>query len=48
MAWILPPDLVDDAVLEAAAGIAPLDLEAETRRYGAATPGRSAAVAAFD
>jgi catechol-2,3-dioxygenase len=37
--WLVPADRIDDAVLEARARIAPLDLEAEIARYGADTRG---------
>ena len=39
--WILPADMIDDAVLERAKRVqtAPLDLPAEIERYGADTRG---------
>jgi hypothetical protein len=37
--WLVPADLVDDAVLADRAHIAPLDLEAEIARFGAVTRG---------
>lgn len=39
VAWIVPADLIDDAVVAGKTGIRPLDLEAEIRRYGATTRG---------
>jgi len=39
VAWVVPADLLDEATLKARAGIRPLDLEAELKRYGAATRG---------
>jgi catechol-2,3-dioxygenase len=38
VAWIVPADRLDDATIEAR-GIAPLDITAEKRRYGATTRG---------
>ncbi len=46
VAWFVPLDLVDSAVLEARKTIRPLDLARERERYGATTPGASAALAA--
>jgi Glyoxalase/Bleomycin resistance protein/Dioxygenase superfamily len=37
--WIIPADLLDEAALSARAGIGPLDLDQEKRRYGAYTRG---------
>jgi catechol-2,3-dioxygenase len=37
--WLVPADLVDDAMLANRAHIAPLDLEAEIARFGAVTRG---------
>ena len=39
VAWVVPADLLDEETLKARAGIRPLDLEAELKRYGAATLG---------
>lgn len=39
VAWIVPAGLIDDEARQGRAGIRPLDLEAELRRYGATTPG---------
>lgn len=45
VAWFLPDELITEDVLAARKGIRPLDLAREIARYGAATPGRNAAVA---
>jgi len=37
--WLLPADVIDDAVRESATRIAPLDLAKEIARYGAETRG---------
>jgi catechol-2,3-dioxygenase len=39
VAWIVPADLLDAAALAGRSAIGHLDLEAEKRHYGAATPG---------
>ncbi len=39
IAWVVPADRLDDAVLAARSEIRPLDLEREMERYGAHTPG---------
>jgi catechol-2,3-dioxygenase len=39
VAWIVPADLLDEAALAARSTIGHLDLDAEKRRYGAATRG---------
>jgi catechol-2,3-dioxygenase len=39
VAWVLPADLLDDAVLAARSAIRPLDIAREIDRYGAETPG---------
>jgi catechol-2,3-dioxygenase len=39
VSWLVPADLLTPEVAEAAAMIAPLDLERETERYGAQTRG---------
>ena len=39
VAWIVPADLLDAAALAGRSTIGHLDLEAEKRRYGTATPG---------
>lgn len=39
VAWIVPAELLSEEVLAGKKGIAPLDLDAETRRYGATTLG---------
>jgi catechol-2,3-dioxygenase len=39
VSWLLPADLIDDAVLAARSSISPLDLAAEKRRYGGSTRG---------
>jgi catechol-2,3-dioxygenase len=39
VAWVVPADQLDDAVLAGRAGIKPLDIEAAKARYGAGTPG---------
>ena len=39
VAWIVPADRLDDVALEGRKGVAPLDLDREIARYGAATRG---------
>ena len=39
IAWIVPADRLDDAVIAGRTQIRPLDLEREIDRYGADTPG---------
>ncbi|KQU35985.1 MULTISPECIES: VOC family protein [unclassified Rhodococcus (in: high G+C Gram-positive bacteria)] len=39
IAWLVPADRIDDAVLHGRSSIAPLDLDAEIARYGADTTG---------
>jgi catechol-2,3-dioxygenase len=39
IAWVVPADRLDDAVLAGRSTIKPLDLAAEITRYGADTPG---------
>ncbi len=39
VAWIVPAELLDDEARSARTRIGPLDLERETRRYGATTAG---------
>jgi catechol-2,3-dioxygenase len=39
VAWIVPADRLDDEALAGRASIRPLDIAAETQRYGAHTPG---------
>jgi catechol-2,3-dioxygenase len=39
VAWVVPADRLDDAVLAGRTSIRPLDLDGEIARYGAATPG---------
>jgi catechol-2,3-dioxygenase len=37
--WVVPADLIDDAVIAGKSSIRPLDLPREIARYGAETPG---------
>ena len=39
IAWLVPADRIDDAVLDGRSAMAPLNLEAEIARYGADTRG---------
>ncbi len=39
IAWLVPADRIDDAVLRGRSTVAPLDLDAEIARYGADTTG---------
>ncbi|HZZ95614.1 MAG TPA: VOC family protein [Jatrophihabitantaceae bacterium] len=39
IAWVLPADRIDDAVVAGRSSIRPLDLHREIERYGADTPG---------
>ena len=39
VSWLLPADLIDDAVLAGRSSIQPLDIAKEKERYGGATRG---------